>query len=146
MYEVDPLEPAVEFAANRFSLSAGLPDISGNWEYTCTSYDGLKIWGGNARFRVSKERFGEVVHVSGERTWEGHTNISPPIAWNTDGGVIVSDGQIQWHYFTHVGDRSEGFTQVSLQKRPDGSSVREGRFSEISKKDPKYGNIEISRR
>jgi hypothetical protein len=50
MYPVDPLEPVVESLANKFSLPAGPPDISGNWEYRCASYDGVQFWGGNAIF------------------------------------------------------------------------------------------------
>jgi hypothetical protein len=156
LYAVDPLEPVVELAANKFSLPAGPPDISGNWEYTCESYDGQKFWGGNASFRLKKERFGEVIEVSGERTWEASNsdsinrkNISPAISWHTTCGVFVSDEEVQWHYFTHVGDRSEGFTHVSLIKPPGGIERVDrmtGRFSEINKKDPKFGNIEFSRR
>lgn len=155
MFAIDPLEPMVEVAANKFSLPAGPPDISGNWEYRCVSYDGLQVWGGNVYFQQKKERFGQVIKVSGQRKWMGNVNssdrhnISPPIDWEADGGVFVSDDTIQYRYFTNTvvtGDLSEGFTRVHLYKTNGQVDRMEGRFSEVSKKDPKYGSMEVSRK
>jgi hypothetical protein len=153
MYAVDPLEPGVEWVANKLSLPAGPPDISGKWDYICTGSHGIKIWGGDANFLIKKERFGEIIEGSGDRTWESRSensndrnNISPPIAWTTEGGVFLSGSDIQYHYFTGSGDISEGFAKLHLHITHGEVDRMKGRFSEILKKDPKFGDIVFSRK
>lgn len=133
----------------------GLPDISGTWEYACTTLGekfphGGNRHGGKASVRLESTPYGIAVSMSGSRTWseiEGvKKTIDPPGLWQTLSGTFTGSMSVQYDYKTaDPGEAIFGHSDVKVIM-VDGRAARmEGVFQRSPPHGAVYGSIVYTR-
>jgi hypothetical protein len=153
---IDLLEyPLKQFGTQSPALLMAAPiDLSGDFEYRCSSSKDNTAWGGTARLSLTSTATGVVVSVSGERRWRGKKDktgkiqkqfLDPSVPWNSIEGAFVSDRKIQWLYETHPeGVPVKGFSQLDLVAANGAVNRMRGRFADLAP-GAQYGTLELRR-
>jgi hypothetical protein len=137
--------------------SADAPDISGKWEYVCTTQgatfpDKGRQHGGIADIRLGRTGNLTVVSISGSTEWKRHedgteSRINFPPAWHTLKGFFTGPDSFEYHYeTTEVGERQIGHSKLRVLFEK-GEPVRlEGEFSNKPPGPQIYGTVEYTRK
>ncbi|HEY6251066.1 MAG TPA: hypothetical protein VI685_13980 [Candidatus Angelobacter sp.] len=135
---------ALSFTACGRSTSK-VPDLSGQWEYTCTS-TGTQIFehggfqhGGTVKISQDQEDFGTRISITGERQWiKKHaengkdviTNLQTAIPWGSTEGSFTGQKSIAFSYETNGNPGAlQGFVRVNITQFDGGKPIAlEGTF------------------
>jgi hypothetical protein len=137
----DPLARPLEKMGIRASTrDIVVPQISGDWEYRCTSSRDGTLWGGTAYISLVGTASGVLIHVAGERQWKGKRDksgrvqkqlLDPAVPWDTTEEGSISFGKVRWHYETHPeGGLTKGSAELELVAGEKAGARMTGTFSD----------------
>ncbi|MDX1996190.1 MAG: hypothetical protein SF066_00615 [Thermoanaerobaculia bacterium] len=141
------LNPPTISDAKPVVQAALAPDVSGTWDYSCTTlgakfpHGGVRH-GGQATIRLEPTPYGINVSMSGTRTWteaDGQRKaVDPPGLWQTLSGTFTGPMSLQYDYKTaDPGEAIFGHSDVRITAS-EGRAVRmEGTFQ----RSPPYGEV-----
>jgi hypothetical protein len=133
-----------------------VPDISGRWEFVCTTQedtfpDGGREHGGTADIQLKRTDYLTDVCISGTTEWKRDENgnaiqISFPPQWHTTRGFVTGPDSFEYEYrTTETGGPQLGYSQLSVFSE-EGKPVRlEGRFYNLPPGPQIYGAVKYTR-
>jgi hypothetical protein len=133
------------------------PDISGSWEFVCTTQgdtfpDGGREHGGTADIQLRQTDYPTAVIISGTTEWKRDKggNVGPinfPPEWHTQKGFVTGADSFEYEYqTTETGVRQLGYSKLKVFSE-EGKPVRlEGQFYNLPPGPPIYGTVKYTKK
>jgi hypothetical protein len=126
-------------------------EITGVWEYECTSLNGTFPHGGIrhggiAHIQLIHTRYGYALSISGDRKWvekDGEKRpVYPPSTWQTISCNFTGDDRLIYEYqTTEQGMNYHGISTLKIVKGNSGDISLEGTFYRLPPAQATYGSV-----
>jgi len=133
------------------------PDISGSWEFVCTSQgdafpDGGREHGGTADIQLQCTDYLTAVSISGATAWKRDEvgNVGPidfPHEWHTEKGFVTGPDSFEYEYQTiETGTRQLGHSRLRVLFDGGKPARLEGQFYNLPPGPPIYGTVKYNKK